>query len=88
MHEGEAVYNNPLLFKLPKDVDADRVAEAVEQTMRAHPGLFAAIVTDENGQPAMQYQPDYAAQTICEREARFTASGSSDPLSMIRIWKK
>ena len=68
MHEGEAVYNNPLLFKLSKDVDADRVAEAIERTMRAHPGLFAAIVTDENGQPAMQYQPDYAVQTICERE--------------------
>ena len=68
MHEGEAVYNNPLLFKLPMDVDTDRVAEAVERTMRAHPGLFAAIVTDENEQPAMQYQPDYAAQTICERE--------------------
>ena len=68
MHEGEAVYNNPMLFRLGDDTDTDRLADAVDRTMRAHPGLFAAIGTDADGQPIMRYSPEYAAQPVCERE--------------------
>ena len=66
--EGEAVYNNPLLFSLPCDMDPELMTAAVEKMVRAHPGLFAGIVSDEHGMPAMQYQSAFAEQEICIRE--------------------
>ncbi len=66
--EGEAVYNNPLLFSLPCDTDPELMKAAVEKMVRAHPGLFAGIVSDEHGMPAMQYQSAFAEQEICIRE--------------------
>ena len=66
--EGEAVYNNPLLFSLPCDMDPELMTAAVEKMVRAHPGLFAGIVSDEHGMPAMQYQSAFAKQEICIRE--------------------
>ena len=65
---GEAVYNNPMLFSLPSDTDPELMAAAIEEMVRAHPGLFAGIVSDERGMPAMQYQGAYADQEICIRE--------------------
>ena len=66
--EGEAVYNNPMLFSLPGDMDTDLLTAAIEKTVLAHPGLFAGIVSNEQGIPAMQYQSAYAKQEICVRE--------------------
>ena len=67
-HEGEAIYNNPLLFKLSDDMDMDSLEKAVEEAMHAHPGLFSAVVANEDGAFAMQYQERYAEQKICVRE--------------------
>ena len=67
-HEGEAIYNQPRLFKLSDGIDMDRLADAVEKTMRAHPGIFSAVVSAPDGSPAMQYQSAYAGQEICTRE--------------------
>ena len=66
--EGEAVYNNPMLFRLPGDMDPELLTAAIEKTALSHPGLFAGIVSDEHGIPAMQYQGAYAEQEICVRE--------------------
>ena len=46
----------------------DRLADAVEKTMRGHPGIFSAVVSAPDGSPAMQYQSAYAGQEICTRE--------------------
>lgn len=50
-HRGEALYNNPFLYRLASSLDLQRVAAAVEQTLQAHPGLWAKIEVDENGMP-------------------------------------
>ena len=65
-HQGEAIYNNPLLWRFPADMDTDRLKNAVETAVKAHPGLFAKIVLDESGLPAMIYRPDWAEGTLCE----------------------
>ncbi len=66
--EGEAVYNNPMLFSLPSDTDLQLLAAATEKMVRSHPGLFAGIASDEHGKPVMQYKSAYAEQEICIRE--------------------
>ena len=66
--EGEALYNNPMLFRLPGNMDPELLTAAIEKTVLAHPGLFSGIVSDEHGIPAMQYQGAYAEQEICVRE--------------------
>ena len=66
--EGEALYNNPMLFRLPGNMDPELLTAAIEKTALAHPGLFSGIVSDEHGIPAMQYQGAYAEQEICVRE--------------------
>ncbi len=63
--EGEAAYNNPMLFRLPADTDAGRLSEAVSTAFKAHPALFVRIATGEDGMPAMQYEPAFAEQEIC-----------------------
>ncbi|MER2054842.1 MAG: AMP-binding protein, partial [Clostridia bacterium] len=65
-HPGEAVYNNPLLLRFPADTDAGRLQHAVETAVKAHPGLFAQIVSDESGIPAMVYRSDWTEGTLCE----------------------
>ena len=57
-HPGEAIYNNPVLLRFPADTDACRLQHAVETVVKAHPGLFAQIIPDESGLPAMVYRPD------------------------------
>ena len=80
-HPGEAIYNNPVLLRFPADTDAGRLQHAVETAVKAHPGLFAQIIPDESGLPAMVYRPDWAEGTVCEitdsTEAAFTARKSA-----------
>ncbi|MBR2256690.1 MAG: AMP-binding protein [Blautia sp.] len=63
--EGEAAYNNPMLFRIPADTDADRLSKAISTALKAHPALFVRIVTGEDGMPAMQYEPDFLQEEIC-----------------------
>ena len=80
-HPGEAIYNNPVLLRFPADTDAGRLQHAVETAVKAHPGLFAQIIPDESGLPAMVYRPDWAEEALCEitdsTEAAFTARKSA-----------
>ena len=85
-HEGEAVYNNPMLFKLPADTDTDRMAEALGTMVKAHPGLFAAVVSDEEGNPAIQYQSAYAEQEVCTRETRTEAELQEKKGSLVQAF--
>ena len=80
-HPGEAIYNNPVLLRFPADTDACRLQHAVKTAVKAHPGLFAQIIPDESGLPAMVYRPDWAEEALCEitdsTEAAFTARKSA-----------
>lgn len=49
--EGEAVYNNPLLFQLGESVDMEKLARAFYSLMVAHPVIGAGIALNEEGQP-------------------------------------
>ncbi|MCH5246899.1 MAG: amino acid adenylation domain-containing protein [Muribaculaceae bacterium] len=51
--KGEAAYNNPLLLKLGKNVEAERLGKAVEAVIAAHPFVNLKIRQDEDGNPLM-----------------------------------
>ena len=46
---GTTIYNIPYLFKLDKKVDLDRLAEAIDRTVEAHPYLKTCLFMNENG---------------------------------------
>ena len=46
---GSTIYNIPYLLKLDKKVDLDRLAEAIDSTVEAHPYLKMRLFMDENG---------------------------------------
>ena len=47
-------YQNPVLFDLPSDVDANQVREAVYAALLAHPYLASRIVLDKEGNPMVE----------------------------------
>ncbi|MCF0146731.1 MAG: AMP-binding protein, partial [Eubacterium sp.] len=55
-HNGKAIYNNPLLAELPKDIDLPRLCKAIENTVAAHPALFTAFFVNAEGDP--RQKPD------------------------------
>ena len=65
--EGEIAYNNPLLFRFGKELDANRFRKAVEQTVLRHPGLFARLSVGQDGIPVMRYEPAFE-NNICSLE--------------------
>ena len=64
--EGEAVYNNPYLTRFPADTPPEKLRNAVEAAVKAHPGLFARIVTGDDGMPAMIYCPVSSDTHLCD----------------------
>jgi len=52
--QGEAAYNNPILYRLSDGIDPQRLAKACEIAVKAHPNVFASILTDENGNPVQR----------------------------------
>lgn len=42
-------YNIPYLLKLDNKVDLDRLAEAIDSTVEAHPYLKTRLFMDDNG---------------------------------------
>ncbi len=52
--EGEAVYNNPLLYRIGENVDMEKLARAVCAVVAAHPMIGAGIALNKEGQP-VQY---------------------------------
>ncbi len=75
--EGEVAYNNPILLRFKKEVDAKRLQKAVEQTVLNHPGLFAKPLIDEQGLPAIRYEEAFEKEEICDlydiKESDFAA---------------
>ena len=57
--ETDGNYQLPFMYKLPDDIDPDRLAAALEAVVRAHPTLLARIVTEE-GEPRFQMPEDTA----------------------------
>ena len=49
-HPDTTVYNIPSLYRLPDGIDPERLARAVEDAIRAHPCLNAALYAAENGE--------------------------------------
>lgn len=48
---GEAVYNNPRLYRLGAGVDPERAARAVEQAVAAHPFIRTRLTLSPDGEP-------------------------------------
>ena len=67
--QGEAVYNNPFLYRLGLGLDLNRLSQAVEETVKAHPALLASIAVKDDGTPVMVrdgHSEDGPACTISE----------------------
>ena len=64
-HDGEALYNNPFLYRIKGTLDLDRLAKAMEQAVAAHPAISAQIALGKDGYPMMcrQQQPD--SEPVC-----------------------
>lgn len=50
---GEAVYNNPILYRLGSRLDLGRLSTAIEEAIAAHPGLKARFIENSEGAPMM-----------------------------------
>ena len=50
-HQGEACYNLPYLYVLDGTLDGEKLCQAIETAVAAHPTLFTRIKLDENGDP-------------------------------------
>ncbi|MBQ2355545.1 MAG: hypothetical protein II397_06975, partial [Treponema sp.] len=63
--DGEAAYNNPILLKLDKSIDMDKLKDACEKAVAAHPFIKVKFKADEEGNPR-QYRNDHEpySQTI------------------------
>ena len=50
-HTGEACYNLPYIYVLDKSLDINRLRQAVETAVWAHPTLFTRIKLNDDGEP-------------------------------------
>ena len=62
--EGEAVYNNPFLFKLSPDIDLSRLSNAVEKTVHAHVSLNTRLFINNEGEVRQKYISEPFALSI------------------------
>lgn len=46
-------YHIPNLFRMGKNIDAERLAEALNNVISKHPVIYARIETDDDGNPVM-----------------------------------
>ncbi len=60
----ETIYNIPMMWTLPASLDAEKVKEAAEQTLRCHPLLNAHF--EMNGSQVVQVPSDAAPLVACE----------------------
>ena len=63
--EGEIAYNNPLLLRFGRNVDAERLRAAVNRAVRNHPGLMATVFVNDHGLPEMKYSEEFAKEEAC-----------------------
>ena len=50
-HAGQACYNLPYIYVLDKSLDVERLRQAVENAVWAHPTLFTRIQLNDDGEP-------------------------------------
>ncbi len=50
-HPGEPCYNIPFIYTLDGSLDEERLREAIEAAVKAHPTLFTRIELDAQGEP-------------------------------------
>lgn len=67
-HEGEAVYNNPYLYRFTDKVDFDRLKCAIIETIKAHPAISARIFISDDGVPMMKIAEDGTMTPECSVE--------------------
>ena len=60
------MYNLSGFFRLNANLDADRLAEAVDRTVAVHPGLCSVFDFDENGYILQHFQPGIVEPTIVQ----------------------
>ena len=62
-HMGEICYNVPYLYILDGSLDKERLRQAVEKAVKAHPTLFTRIVLNDKGfaSPVVSPRPELAA---------------------------
>ena len=63
-HVGEVCYNLPYLYKLDKQLDADRLCRAVETAVKAHPALFTRIELNDDGEPVQSIGNDWQTWSL------------------------
>jgi surfactin family lipopeptide synthetase A len=63
-HEGEAVYNNPFLFKLPQSIDLHRLCTAITTAVNAHVSLNTRLFINNEGDVCQKQTSESYVQTI------------------------
>ncbi|MBR6040981.1 MAG: amino acid adenylation domain-containing protein [Clostridia bacterium] len=74
-HDGEAVYNNPILLKLDPTIEPGRLCRAVEAAVTAHPFIKMRITVDTEGNPWQNRNDEEPYTQAVEQmtEAQFAA---------------
>ncbi|MDE6005962.1 MAG: amino acid adenylation domain-containing protein [Muribaculaceae bacterium] len=89
------IYHVPFLFKIEGEVSAEALAEALREVIKAHPGMSARIVTDEDGTPCLTAgkTPEVEIIKITEKELIENADSIMQPfdldggsLSVIKVY--
>ena len=81
---GEAVYNNPVLLRLSREIDAVRFAEAVKAALAAHPFVNAHIDESEDGPVLVAGDIDFdlAVENVSEDEMQVIEEGLIAPFDL------
>ncbi|HAM68277.1 MAG TPA: hypothetical protein DCP68_01475 [Ruminococcus sp.] len=86
--DGEALYNNPILLKLGKKIDPEKLRAACEAAIEAHPFIKMRLKTDENGDPVQMRCDDepcaLTVEKISEAELLKIAPTLMQPFRLLR----
>ena len=85
--EGEACYNNPILLKLGKEIDAAKLAKAIEVAVEAHPFIKLKLKVDDGDVIQERNENETYHQTveqISESELLETAHSLMQPFFLLK----
>ena len=85
--DGEALYNNPILLKLSRSIDAERLCSACAAAVEAHPYIKTRLKADANGDP-VQLRCDeepfsISAEKLSEQELEQLAPTLMQPFRLL-----
>lgn len=63
-HSGDAIYNNPRLYKIEQAIELPQLARALEAVVAAHEYIKVRIIVDEMGTPRQHIFPQQYQQTV------------------------